>query len=59
MNRFDEAIFDNYVLPYFDGDKLKFENDDMWCPGCEIWGDGQMTQMKGETTHYRHIARTI
>lgn len=51
MNKFDEAVFDSYVIPYFDGDKLTYENDDGWYPGCEIWGDGQLTQVKG-CAHY-------
>ena len=55
MNRFDEVAFDSYVMPYFDGDNLTFENDDGWWPGCELWGDGQMTQQKGINTHYATI----
>jgi hypothetical protein len=51
MNRFDEVIFDNYVMPYFDGDNLSYENDDGWWPGCELGGDGQLTQSKG-CPHY-------
>jgi hypothetical protein len=51
MNQFDEVVFDNYVMPYFDGDNLTFENDDGWWPGCELWGDGQLTQDKG-CPHY-------
>lgn len=51
MNRFDEVVFDNYVMTYFDGDNLTFENDDGWWPGCELHGDGQCIQSKG-CPHY-------
>jgi len=50
MNRFDEALFDQYIDPYFDINfNMDYENDDGWYPGCEIWGDGQSLQYKN---HY-------
>ena len=39
MNRFDEALFDQYIDPYFDMNfNMDYENDDGWYPGCKIWG---------------------
>jgi hypothetical protein len=49
LNRFDEALYEAYVEPYFE---IEFENDDGWYPGCEVWGDGQRTQEKNCNVHY-------
>ena len=49
MNRFDEALFDQYIEPYFEINfNMDYENDDGWYPGCEIWGDGQSLQYKND-----------
>jgi len=50
MNMFNEAAYDAYIEPYFS--HIEFENDDGWYPGCEIWGDGQMTQDKNSHNYY-------
>jgi len=55
MNRFDEALFDQYIDPYFDYNyNMEYENDDGWYPGCEIWGDGQSLQFKNQEFYYNN-----
>ena len=49
-NRFSPVAYENSVAPYFE--TIDFENDDGWWPGCEIWGDGQITQDKNSDCHY-------
>lgn len=50
MNRFNEALFEQFIDPYFDYDyNMEYENDDGWYPGCEIYGNGQSLQFKNES----------
>lgn len=50
LNSFNEVAYEMNVDPYFQ--TVHFENDDGWWPGCELWGDGQLTQDKNSRKYY-------
>jgi len=54
MNHFDEGLFEQFIMPYFDYNyNMEYENDDGWYPNCEIYGDGQSLQFKNDSYYFK------